>query len=850
MSVETLVSKIIESDKFKLNYTSLLVQSVRSQIPNIQVSDDVDLEIDWGYLISCASIMVQSNDGKVLDVVFRICQTTISSTLSQEYKNASAMLFDRLANSSAIKLSKSRQYIQDNYLDEIPSGVVFDVKQKQFANTIIDGSNSVILNSFQKEVYSAFDDNQTITVSAPTSAGKSFILLHLMSNYIQQNPLAKIVYIVPTRALIQQVELDIRRQFKRLSIPVEITSVPVLPGSYDCNACILIFTQERLQWVLNEHPTLTFNLIIVDEAHKIADRARGILLQQVLQQISYAKSPKFIFASPMAENPEALLRIVKPEVNQKEIISEIVTVNQNLIWVSQKGSKPTEWAIDLLTYGQKLSLGSLNTERITSSALRLPILAYRIAGGQKGNLIYVNRAADAEKVAIQLKSLVMEDVPDFSPSQRIVDLIKLIQKTIHPHYALIETLKAGIAFHYGNMPLAIRNEIEALFKIGDISFLVCTSTLIEGVNLPAKSIFIRGPQKGNNTPMDEMDFWNLAGRAGRQGKEFQGNIYCLDAGNDYVWKNGTPKERKKYRIKSTVDTIIETQQDELINYIESKQANSQAKNELDYTYTYFLDVYYKHGKVSDSYLHELYGAELCTKIDQAFEHSLQDINIPMTILTKNQGVNPIAQQKLLEYFVSFDRDDDELIPPYPEDDDAQEKYMHIIGRISSNLTNDSYKLNAYRSILITNWMRGHGLARIISDNIQWNIKNNTGKKIAAIIRETMRDIEEYARFRFLKYTTCYIDILKHYLESKGKLDAIQKIPQLNLWLEFGASKTTQISLMAMGFTRTAALEFAELMVDENYDKSKCLWWFSQTDIRSLDLPAGIIAEAEKILLLQ
>ena len=47
----------------------------------------------------------------------------------------------------------------------------------------------------------------------------------------------------------------------------------------------------------------------------------------------------------------------------------------------------------------------------------------------------------------------------------------------------------GFAFNY-------KNEIERLFKNGKIKYLVCTSTLIEGMNLPAKSIFIRGPKKG------------------------------------------------------------------------------------------------------------------------------------------------------------------------------------------------------------------------------------------------------------------------------------------------------------------------------------------------------------------
>ena len=452
---------------------------------------------------------------------------------------------------------------------------------------------------------------------------------------------------------------------------------------------------------------------------------------------------------------------------------------------------------------------------------------------------------------MQLKSLIINDDPTYKPSDRVMELVKLIRKTIHPDYSLIETLKAGVAFHYGNMPLAVRNEIEDLFKIGEITFLVCTSTLIEGVNLAAKSIFIRGPRKGHDMPMAEMDFWNLAGRAGRQGKEFQGNIFCLDAEDDRVWINGTPAERKKYKIKSTIDTIVTTHRSDLLEHIRSRQTvTSSSGNEMDYAYTYFLAAYYKYGRVSNSYMSELYGKSLCKEIDEALESALSNVEVPATILSKNQGVNPLAQQKLLEYFKKFERDSIELIPPYPEDDDAQEKYLHIIGRISSNLTGDSYKLNAYRSVLITNWLRGYGLARIIADSIRWHNKNKTGKNTATIIRETMRDIEEYARFRFLKYTTCYIDVLKLYLGTKGDCAAIDKIPQLNLWLEFGASKTTQISLMAMGFTRTAALEFSDLIVDENYNKEQCLHWFQTNNINAMDLPASIINEAGRIIKLQ
>lgn len=854
MSINSLTSWITSSNKFQREYTCLLKKSVCSQISNLirDNSENDENIVDWAYLISCASILAHSTDGTVLDIAYRICQATVCEAgLQREYKSAAAAIFDLSANSSAIALSESRHLIDSNFRSRIPWGTVLDAKQKQFSNSVIDGDKVAILNEFQKEVYDSFEFNHAVTVSAPTSAGKSFVILQIISEFIKEHPLAKIVYIVPTRALIQQVEMDIRGHLKQSIARVEITSVPVLPDNYGTKSCVFIFTQERLQWVLNEHPEMFVDLVVVDEAHKIGDRARGILLEQVLQRISHDSTTRFIFSSPMSENPDALYRVLSAEGKRKEIVSEIVTVNQNLIWVSKTGTATTKWSVDFLSQGQKIHLGHLECERITNKSMRLPILSYRIAAGKSGNLLYVNGAAEAEKVALQLKSLIINDDPTYKPSDRVMELVKLIRKTIHPDYSLIETLKAGVAFHYGNMPLAVRNEIEDLFKIGDITFLVCTSTLIEGVNLPAKSIFIRGPRKGHDMPMAEMDFWNLAGRAGRQGKEFQGNIFCLDAEDDRVWINGTPAERKKYKIKSTIDTIVTTHRSDLLEHIRSRQTvTSSSGNEMDYAYTYFLAAYYKYGRVSNSYMSELYGKSLCKEIDEALESALSNVEVPATILSKNQGVNPLAQQKLLEYFKKFERDSIELIPPYPEDDDAQEKYLHIIGRISSNLTGDSYKLNAYRSVLITNWLRGYGLARIIADNIRWHNKNKTGKNTATIIRETMRDIEEYARFRFLKYTTCYIDVLKLYLGTKGDCAAIDKIPQLNLWLEFGASKTTQISLMAMGFTRTAALEFSDLIVDENYNKEQCLHWFQTNNINAMDLPASIINEAGRIIKLQ
>lgn len=852
MSLNTIIDRVLNKQYFKNNYNKLLVHSVKTQFPALSTHAPSE-DIDWKYLISCASLFVKDSKGYILDIAYRICQTVLcEDALSVEYHNACAAMLNLLTSSPSIDLAIERNYISKDYISHIPANYAIDVKRKAFCNTISNGDKVIFLNDFQKSVYDSFNNTRALSISAPTSAGKSFVLMQLIKNYIYENSFAKIAYIIPTRALIQQVEIDVRNLIKDNTILADVSSIPIKPAMWENMACIMVFTQERLQWLINENPDMTLDLVIVDEAQKVGDGSRGVLLQQVLQQIGQNPNTQFIFASPMSENPGSLLKLVNfteiTDSKNKQIISEIPTVNQNLIWVSKLGNKTTNWTIDLLSNGEKINLGDIKTSRIPQTGMRLPVLAFSLAS-EKGNLVYCNGAAEAERVAIQLSSLVKSKMPDLCVSDRVKDLIKLVKKTVHPNYTLAAVLQSGIAFHYGNMPLGIKNEIETLFKLGEVSFLVCTSTLVEGVNLPAKNIFMRGPKKGINTPMNEMDFWNLAGRAGRQGKEFQGNIICLDATNE-IWKNGVPTVRTKYHIKSTVDEIIELHQDELIKYIEKIDETTHPDARMDYAYTYFMSNYFTYGNISNSPLCAIYGAKVSANLDNAFSKVISMVEIPQEILSKNQGVNPIAQQRLFNYFKESKKNPEELIPPFPEEDDAQTKYMRIIGRISQYITNEPSQLNYSRSILITNWMRGYGLARIINDNIQWNERKKTSKNLAAIIRDTMREIEEFARFRFLKYTTCYLDILKFYLVSCGKSELIKTIPQISLWLEFGASQETQISLMSMGFTRMTALELSELMVDTEMNKEKCLNWFHNNNVHAMGISTTLLREIDRILELQ
>src|SRR5262249_21180865 len=111
--------------------------------------------------------------------------------------------------------------------------------------------------------------------------------------------------------------------------------------------------------------------------------------------------------------------------------------------------------------------------------------------------------------------------------QELTELASFLRQEIHPQYRLATLVRKGIAFHYGNIPQIIRGRIEELLQDRKLRFVCCTSTLLQGMNLPAKNIYVENPKKGRGAPMGRGDFWNLVGRAGRLAKEFHGNVFCI-----------------------------------------------------------------------------------------------------------------------------------------------------------------------------------------------------------------------------------------------------------------------------------------------------------------------------------
>lgn len=275
------------------------------------------------------------------------------------------------------------------------------------------------------------------------------------------------------------------------------------------------------------------------------------------------------------------------------------------------------------------------------------------------------------------------------------------------------------------------------------------------------------------------------------------------------------------------------------------------KNQLpkyEHVLGYLFGHVFRNGSLRSSRLASRFPEDFIRKLDEVLVAARDSLHTPIVIVERNPGISPLAMDALLGYFEKFDKPLEELLPKYPEDSDAATSFKRIFSRINKYLAPDTRPFGSVDmrvfalAILVVNWMRGHPLARLISDREN----RYPSEPLPKLIRDSMDDVERVARFLAPKYVSCYTDILRHFLVSSGRGDLANLLPDLTLWLEFGASQQTQLSLMSLGLSRTSAIFLSDFIPDDSLDEEGCIRWLRETNLKSLDLPRLVIQEAERV----
>lgn len=153
------------------------------------------------------------------------------------------------------------------------------------------------LTDYQRTLWEDLTSDKDVITSAPTSTGKTHIVLRYLMQKLMESEGAFAAVVVPTRALISELAREIYGIAKNKSYEknIQICTVPK-DGPFK-EKTFFVMTQERLFEVL-QSGDLYFNYLFVDEAHNISDKSRGVLLHLTLQKVLEGSNPQIIISMP------------------------------------------------------------------------------------------------------------------------------------------------------------------------------------------------------------------------------------------------------------------------------------------------------------------------------------------------------------------------------------------------------------------------------------------------------------------------------------------------------------------------------------------------------------------------
>lgn len=852
MSIADLQNWLVEQG-IEAELDQLTRHIVRSEIANLLPEpDEVPALIDWQRLLLAASVLARSDVRFHQEVALRISTSAVTMSKSAAVTDAGAVLLGKLSNFRAVALAGKRALLADDLDGRLGMSLRIEAQRRQMDRAVLIESSGrwLQVNDFQQRFWEKAVDNSWISASAPTASGKTFLVLQWLVDQMHSGDKRVAVYLAPTRALVAEIETNLELLLGKTG-SIQVSSLPLADKYNTAHAggasLILVFTQERLHLLANLiGGDIAIDLLVVDEAHKIGDNQRGVILQDAIERVSRANpSLKLVFISPATQNPGELLADAPDGTTTVPVDSDVPTVLQNVIVAEQVTRKPKLWDLSVVNGGTKQLIGTLTLASSPSGPTKKLAFIAAAAGEQGGTLVYANRASDSEEIA----GLISQLVPAVHTVDReLIELADLTRKGVHPQYRLAPLVERGVAFHYGNMLSLIRLEIERLFRAGKIRFLVCTSTLIEGVNLSCRTIVLRGPRKGLGNPMEPHDFWNLAGRAGRWGDEFQGNIICIDPGNAQAWPHGVPA-RARYPIKRESDAVIETGAG-LADYLD-RRATAQLSelkdaDQYEQVGSYLLTTFLRLGSIAQAGLAKRHDKDLIGRLDQSLAAIAAQIEIGAEVANRHPGISALGLQRLLDAFRRYEGDPENLLPAPVDSEDSYDRFVTMMRRINENMFPAFLpeSLIPLYARIVVQWLKGFSLAAMIRRNIEYHRKNGRSFKLPTLIRQTMEYVEQIARFKAPKYFSAYMDVLHIHLRAIGRDDLVEDGLDIGTQLEFGVSSRTLLSLMELGLSRMSAVTLYEKIARDDLEKDQCLAWVAERvdQFTGMDIPAIILRE--------
>lgn len=393
-------------------------------------------------------------------------------------------------------------------------------------------NSDIYLTNEQMECLSLLEDN-SLFISAPTSFGKTYIALEYISRHIDL--LNNIIFIVPTVSLMNELRKKCYKYFgKNFKI---ITSEAELELNRQSLKKLMIFVPERINAIkVKEYlEDVSIDFSVYDEIYKLnsnfekkdsktRDDSRLIIMNYAYKYL-IENSKKILLLGPFIKDVQfgkSKLNITKYITNLNLVYNEVNVLEHDSIKVNNYNGK------EFIYFKSPDSISN-----------------------------FINA----------------QDLSGLKDVEYDTDIIDWMCSHVNKDWYYIDYIKKGIGIHHGNTPLFLRKFIEDEYANGNIHTILCTSTLVEGINTPTDQLIIY------DTPRTTFELNNLIGRVGRLNVNSpkKGRVYFT---NDETNEMYQPDDWIDLNILYEETDILSKQSEDEYLYLD-KQANAELKSKID-----------------------------------------------------------------------------------------------------------------------------------------------------------------------------------------------------------------------------------------------------------------------------
>jgi len=413
---------------------------------------------------------------------------------------------------------------------------------------------SFTLDPFQQMAVSSIQREESVLVSAHTSAGKTVVAEYAIAQSLKNNQ--RVIYTSPIKALSNQ---------KYREFAAEFGDVGLMTGDVTINptATCLVMTTEILRSMLYRGSEIMREVgwVIFDEIHYMRDQNRGVVWEETI--ILLPDKVRYVFLSATIPNARQFAEWVTKMHNQPVhvvytnyrptplqhyffptgaegihlIVDEKGAFREENFQkamssiADKKGADPANPNAKQKGKGKDKKLDKGGNQGVSDifKIVRMIML-------KKYNpvIVFSFSKRECEAGALQLSKLAFNDDSEKEMVSKVfnsaIEMLSPEDRALPQIQHILPLLRRGVGVHHSGLLPILKETIEILFQEGLIKVLFATETFSIGLNMPAKTVVFTSVRKFDGTSqrwVTPSEFIQMSGRAGRRGLDERGIVIMM-----------------------------------------------------------------------------------------------------------------------------------------------------------------------------------------------------------------------------------------------------------------------------------------------------------------------------------